>query len=63
MILILGFSQLKGKKKLSSAARHIGSRIQHRIQKLLFLHLFTDLFRKDFSPLVRINRSYFRELL
>ena len=29
------------------------------MQKLIFLHLFTDLFHKDFSSLVRINCSYF----
>ena len=31
----------------------------HGIQKLIFLHIFTELFRKEFSSLVRINCSYF----
>ena len=35
-------------------------RTKSRIHKLNFLHLFTDLFRKDFSPLMRINRSFFQ---
>ena len=31
----------------------------HTNQQLFFLHLFTDLFCKDFSTFVRINCSYF----
>ena len=31
----------------------------HRIQKLSFLHLFIELFRKDFSSLIRTNTAVF----
>ena len=31
----------------------------HRIEKSNFVHLFTDLFREDFSPLFGMTYSYF----